>query len=205
MKARRGFTLIELLVDIAIIAVLIGLLLPAVQKAREAANRLKCQNNLKQLALASHDYHGTHSTFPPGVQQALYPDPPAYQGYSLFTYLLPYLEQDNLYRRWDFSNPLNNAAGGVRARTAVVLPGAALSFRPRAYEPSDLAAVDARDHQLRRQRGAALVRSRLGKNRRGFPHDRAGLPPGRQPDVRGPGRYHGRNREHPALWRTQSL
>src|SRR5262245_14107474 len=122
MKTRNGFTLLELLVGIAIIAVVVGLLLPAVQKMRAAANRLICQNNLKQLALACHNYHGTHSSFPPGVQQALYPDPPAYRGYSLFTYLLPYLEQDNLYRRWDFSDPLNNAAGGASAHTAVVLP-----------------------------------------------------------------------------------
>jgi prepilin-type N-terminal cleavage/methylation domain-containing protein/prepilin-type processing-associated H-X9-DG protein len=122
MNSRRGFTLIELLVVIVISAVLIGLLLPAVQKVREAANRLKCQNNLKQLALASHNYHGTHSSFPPGVQQFLYADAPAFRGYSLFVYLLPYLEQDNLYRIWDFGDPLSNTAGGASALTAVVLP-----------------------------------------------------------------------------------
>jgi prepilin-type N-terminal cleavage/methylation domain-containing protein/prepilin-type processing-associated H-X9-DG protein len=123
MNRRRGFTLIELLVVIAIIAVLMGLLLPAVQKVRAAAHRTSCQNNLKQLALASHSYHSTYATFPPGMQQALYPDPPGFRGYSLFIYLLPYLGQDNLYRSWDFGDPLNNAAGGARARTAVVLPG----------------------------------------------------------------------------------
>jgi prepilin-type N-terminal cleavage/methylation domain-containing protein/prepilin-type processing-associated H-X9-DG protein len=105
---RRGFTLIELLVVIALIAVLIGLLLPAVQKVREAANRLACANNLKNLGLALHNYHGDHGQFPPGAVGPLTPSFPQFAGlkhHGLGTYLLPYLEQQALASRyrWDVS------------------------------------------------------------------------------------------------------
>ncbi len=93
---RSGFTLIELLVVLAIIAVLIGLLLPAVQKVREAANRVKCGNNLRQLGLAAHQYHDAHQHLPPGV--GYYPTPPNGVFGTYFFHLLPYVEQDNLYR-----------------------------------------------------------------------------------------------------------
>jgi prepilin-type N-terminal cleavage/methylation domain-containing protein/prepilin-type processing-associated H-X9-DG protein len=101
---RKGFTLIELLVVIAIIAVLIGLLVPAVQKVREAAARIQCVNNLKQIALAAHNFHGTNSRFPaavnlPGEENFGWPAAPDKgKWYGLHMALFPYYEQDNLRR-----------------------------------------------------------------------------------------------------------
>jgi prepilin-type N-terminal cleavage/methylation domain-containing protein len=104
---RRGFTLVELLVVIAIIGVLVALLLPAVQAAREAARRSSCSNNLKQVALAMHNHHDVNNRFPPGAGNDLQPfgtqntiNANAQWGSSWMVYILPYLEQSVVYDRW---------------------------------------------------------------------------------------------------------
>ncbi|MBI2808302.1 MAG: DUF1559 domain-containing protein [Planctomycetes bacterium] len=112
---RAGFTLIELLVVIAIIAVLVGLLVPAVQKVREAANQTQCKNNLKQIGLAFHNYHSAHGRFPAGFRSAAATTdgPGQGPGWGWAVYLLPYLEQDSLYRQinlnLDIAHPANAA------------------------------------------------------------------------------------------------
>jgi prepilin-type N-terminal cleavage/methylation domain-containing protein/prepilin-type processing-associated H-X9-DG protein len=118
---RRGFTLIELLVVIAIIAVLIALLLPAVQKVRESANRMRCANNLKQIALSTHHFHDAHGKFPTGARLPVYVGDRPTGGTNLWVELLPYFEQDNLRDKWDPCDNRNNVAGGKNATQAQVI------------------------------------------------------------------------------------
>ncbi len=100
--SRKGFTLVELLVVIAIIGILVGLLLPAVQAAREAARRMQCGNNTKQISLALHNYHDAHKSFPPGVLSRNLNAEFAYPRLTWGIHIYPFIEQGNVYNRFDF-------------------------------------------------------------------------------------------------------
>lgn len=123
-RSRLGFTLIELLVVIAIIAILIGLLLPAVQKVRSAAARMSCQNNLKQIGLAMHNYESANSVFPTGYWRKTWPvdptNPKGHFRWSALAQLTPYLEQTNVYNALDLTYPLYG--GGTLQPQSIPFP-----------------------------------------------------------------------------------
>ena len=127
MNRNRGFTLVELLVVIAITGVLVGLLLPAVQAAREAARRTQCSNNLKQIGLALHNYHDVVKKFPRGAYQAQVScgsDTPNHDahGNSALTMILPFIEQTALYNSWDFTRGYGcNGAKAFKAKISTFL------------------------------------------------------------------------------------
>jgi prepilin-type N-terminal cleavage/methylation domain-containing protein/prepilin-type processing-associated H-X9-DG protein len=131
-RRRQGFTLIELLVVIAIIGILMALLLPAVQQAREAARRTQCKNNLKQIGLALHNYVDAHGTLPlclNSTQKAI----------SVHAYLLPYLDQSALHHQVDFNTAWNSSTNASAAATKVVAflcPSDSFQMVPAGWAPN---------------------------------------------------------------------
>ncbi|MBI3410263.1 MAG: DUF1559 domain-containing protein [Planctomycetes bacterium] len=122
MKRRSAFTLIELLVVIAIISVLIGLLVPAVQKVREAASRTTCLNNLKQIGLALHAYHDVQKRFPPGYADVSpWPVDDAGPGWGWAAHILDYVEQGNLRKQIDFNLSVGDPSAAITAARATFL------------------------------------------------------------------------------------
>ncbi len=121
-KRASGFTLVELLVVIAIIGILIAMLLPAVQAAREAARRIQCANNFKQVGLGLHNYHATHNTFMPGMYtlDGSTGDP---HWYSWSAFLLPFIEEVGVYEQFDFSDPHYFWEGTTRLANAQIIDG----------------------------------------------------------------------------------
>jgi len=154
MKPRRAFTLIELLVVIAIIAILIGLLLPAVQKVRDAAARAQCQNNLKQLGLSLHGFHDANQAFPASGWTQAGPGNPKGKFVGWRVLILPYIEQENLQRLYDFNSNwwegTNPTAAGVTVKlyqcpaapSREVLSAVAKSPRPAMSFPVPLGTTD---------------------------------------------------------------
>jgi prepilin-type N-terminal cleavage/methylation domain-containing protein/prepilin-type processing-associated H-X9-DG protein len=118
-RCRRGFTLIELLVVIAIIGILMALLLPAIQKVREAANRMLCGSNLRQIGIALHNYYGDYNKFPPGnITEGVCCSTPSGTNWAIE--LLPYIEQDALHKRYNYALFNNNAANVTNVAQAFI-------------------------------------------------------------------------------------
>ncbi|HMP60486.1 MAG TPA: DUF1559 domain-containing protein, partial [Gemmatales bacterium] len=118
-RLRSGFTLVETLVVIAIVAVLLALLLPAVQRVRGAASRLQCLNHLKQIGIACHHYHNDYGTLPPGGIEWRPPGNTTNRQLAWSAFILPYIEQDGIRRRLDFSQPFDSPINAPAAAQVI--------------------------------------------------------------------------------------
>jgi prepilin-type N-terminal cleavage/methylation domain-containing protein len=120
ITAKHGWTLVELLVVIAVIGILVGLLLPAVQAAREAARKVYCLNNLRQVGIAIHNYHDSNRTMPPGcLQWRPFRGDPRLKSFAWSALILPYMEQSSLHSMVDFDYPFDHVANDLASRNSV--------------------------------------------------------------------------------------
>jgi prepilin-type N-terminal cleavage/methylation domain-containing protein/prepilin-type processing-associated H-X9-DG protein len=136
---RRAFTLIEVLVVIGIIGILIGILLPAVQRARENASLMSCSNNLKQIGLALHQYHNDNGCLPAGYTATgayVNGETDTAPGWAWGAYILPYLEQNNLYKEYDFTQPVQNSPASQTVVTTFLCPSDTVPTGPFAVTDS---------------------------------------------------------------------
>jgi prepilin-type N-terminal cleavage/methylation domain-containing protein len=178
-RPHRGFTLIELLVVIAIIGILIALLLPAVQKVRAASARTQCSNNLKQLALAVHDFHDVHHTFPPN---SIYTYDPTMPNWSWLAHLLPHIEQSGLFESARVEgNPPNNINQSLpqiatRVKTFICPSDPDASLGPVQADPSNYDMVDPILGPLTYE--VTCYRANIGSNWGGGPPGSTTNPPG---------------------------
>jgi prepilin-type N-terminal cleavage/methylation domain-containing protein len=157
---RAGFTLAELLVVMGITAILLGLLLPAVQKARESVRRIACQNNLKQMGLALHTYHDREGSFPPGYRCQSSQDPNwTAPGWGWAAFLLPDLGEDNLARQINYARPVEDPSNTL-ARTSVrklfVCPSDVSTGLFTVYDPNDVALAEAATSSYAASFGVAI-------------------------------------------------
>jgi prepilin-type N-terminal cleavage/methylation domain-containing protein len=162
---RRAFTLIELLVVLAIIGVLIGLLLPAVQKVREAAARLKCQNNLKQIGIALHGYHDAAGRFPPGYRDPR-PDDKAGPGWGWAVFLLPFVEQRALHDQIDPDRTLPGGGSDTPPPTPETLTALTVYRCP--SDPGPEANENYDGHATANYRGVGWGRPKTGMGPKGL-------------------------------------
>ena len=200
----KAFTLVELLVVIAIIGILVSLMLPAIQGAREAGRRVQCMNQLHQLGIAACSHVSANRAFPPGISQWFFNSSVTFRGIPLFVYLLPFLEDQAVVANWQYGDPMLNANQGNESNAAVILPNLVC--------PSDEIAQNPIDYTSRGWTYALTSYGGNGGTRSYFPSKSTtdgifhttgpASEPSAESGCRQTGRHQRRAQPHPAFRRT---